>query len=53
LITHLQDGGIFEIWDTIPRRHVARHGFPEQITLQRVAAWWRRSLSALRTATTA
>jgi len=37
-------------WDTIPRRHVARHGFPEKITLQRVAAWWRRSLSALRTA---
>jgi len=102
LITHLKDGGIFEIgrilvwepgkrlvfdwhhasfsrpdeatevevrfepvgeetrvsiehraWDTIPRRHVARHGFPEQITLQRVAAWWRRSLSALRTAKTA
>ena len=35
-------------WDTIPQRHVARHGFPEQVTLQRVADWWRVSLSALR-----
>jgi uncharacterized protein YndB with AHSA1/START domain len=35
-------------WDTIPQRHAARHGFPEHITLQRVAAWWRLSLSALR-----
>lgn len=35
-------------WDTIPRRHVARHGFPEHITLQRVADWWRASLRALR-----
>ena len=37
-------------WDTLPRRHVARHGFPEQVTLQRVADWWRASLSELRTA---
>jgi len=37
-------------WDTIPQRHVARHGFPEHITLQRVADWWRVSLSALRAA---
>src|SRR2546429_2920036 len=22
-------------WDTIPRRHAARHGFPEEATLQR------------------
>jgi len=36
-------------WDTIPQRHVARHGFPEQVTLQRVADWWRVSLGALRT----
>ena len=36
-------------WDTIPQRHAARHGFPEQITLQRVADWWRGSLAALRT----
>lgn len=26
-------------WDTIPQRHVARHGFPEHVTLRRVAAW--------------
>ena len=35
-------------WDTIPRRHAARHGFPEQATLQRAADWWRNSLNALR-----
>jgi uncharacterized protein YndB with AHSA1/START domain len=35
-------------WDTIPQRHAARHGFPEQITLQRVADWWRGSLATLR-----
>jgi uncharacterized protein YndB with AHSA1/START domain len=35
-------------WDTIPRRHVARHGFPEHVTLQRVADWWRGSLGRLR-----
>ena len=35
-------------WDTIPRRHVARHGFPEHVTLERVADWWRVSLAALR-----
>lgn len=34
-------------WDTIPQRHVARHGFPEHVTLQRVAAWWRASLGVL------
>ncbi len=37
-------------WDTIPQRHAARHGFPEHVTLQRVADWWRRSLAALRAA---
>jgi uncharacterized protein YndB with AHSA1/START domain len=31
-------------WDTIPRRHAARHGFPEPATLQRAADWWRNSL---------
>jgi len=31
-------------WDTIPRRHAARHGFPEEATLQRAADWWRNSL---------
>lgn len=34
-------------WDTIPQGHVARHGFPEHITLQRAADWWRASLQAL------
>ena len=36
-------------WDTIPRRHAARHGFPEHATLQRAADWWRASLHSLRT----
>lgn len=36
-------------WDTIPQRHDARHGFPEHVTLQRAADWWRASLTALRT----
>ena len=35
-------------WDTLPQRHVARHGFPEHTTLQRAAAWWRASLVMLR-----
>ena len=35
-------------WDTIPRAHAARHGFPEHVTLQRAADWWRVSLGALR-----
>ena len=35
-------------WDTIPQQHVARHGFPEHVTLQRVADWWRTSLGVLR-----
>jgi hypothetical protein len=34
-------------WDTIPQKHVARHGFPEHVTLQRVADWWRASLTML------
>lgn len=34
-------------WDSIPRRHAARHGFPEEATLQRAADWWRSSLRAL------
>lgn len=40
-------------WDTIPQRHAARHGFPEHVTLQRVADWWRGSLGALRARLTA
>jgi uncharacterized protein YndB with AHSA1/START domain len=35
-------------WDSIPRGHVARHGFPEHSTLQHVANWWRVSLEALK-----
>jgi uncharacterized protein YndB with AHSA1/START domain len=35
-------------WDAIPQEHVARHGFPEQATLQHVAAWWRNSLGSFR-----
>ena len=35
-------------WDSIPRKHAARHGFPEHVTLQRAADWWRESLEALR-----
>jgi uncharacterized protein YndB with AHSA1/START domain len=35
-------------WDTIPQRHAARHGFPEHVTLQRAADWWRASMGALK-----
>jgi uncharacterized protein YndB with AHSA1/START domain len=35
-------------WDSLPQRHAARHGFPEVVTLQRAADWWRASLTALR-----
>ena len=35
-------------WDTIPQKHVARHGFPESTTLRHVAAWWRASLAILK-----
>lgn len=34
-------------WTALPRDQVARHGFPDMITQQRVADWWRRSLGAL------
>ena len=34
-------------WDTIPEKHAARHGFPEQATLRHAADWWRNSLHAL------
>jgi uncharacterized protein YndB with AHSA1/START domain len=35
-------------WDAIPQKHVARHGFPEHITLQRVGDWWRVSLGSFK-----
>lgn len=34
-------------WDTIPAPHVARHGFPNSVFLQRHAEWWRALLSSL------
>jgi uncharacterized protein YndB with AHSA1/START domain len=34
-------------WDELPQKQAARHNFPEAITLQRVADWWRTSLFAL------
>jgi uncharacterized protein YndB with AHSA1/START domain len=34
-------------WTALPREKAARHGFPDSITQQRVAEWWRRSLAAL------
>jgi len=35
-------------WDTIPPEHAARHRFPEPVTLQRAANWWRASLAAFK-----
>jgi uncharacterized protein YndB with AHSA1/START domain len=35
-------------WESIPRRHAARHGFPKHVILQHVADWWRASLGALK-----
>lgn len=34
-------------WDTIPAEHVARHGFPERIFLQRQGEHWRALLGHL------
>ena len=33
-------------WTTIPREHVARHGFPDLFTQRYVGDWWRASLVA-------
>ncbi|MGE0045745.1 MAG: SRPBCC domain-containing protein [Hyphomonadaceae bacterium] len=36
-------------WDAIPRAHAAKHGFPNEVFLERHGEWWRtllRSLSA-------
>ncbi len=33
-------------WDTVPAAHVARHGFPETVFLERHAQWWRTLLQA-------
>jgi hypothetical protein len=34
-------------WDAIPPEHVARHGFPDAIFLQRHGEWWRTLLAGL------
>jgi len=34
-------------WDSVPQQHVARHGFPDAIFLQRHAEWWRMLLMQL------
>ena len=34
-------------WDTLPATHVARHGFPDMVYLQRHAEWWRVLLDSL------
>jgi hypothetical protein len=32
-------------WDTIPREHAARHGFPLEVFLRRHAEWWQALLA--------
>lgn len=34
-------------WDTVPAPHVARHGFPDMVFLQRHGEWWRALLAGL------
>jgi hypothetical protein len=34
-------------WDCLPAEHVARHGFPDAMFLQRHGAWWGALLSSL------
>ncbi len=33
-------------WDTVPAGHVARHGFPAAVLLQRHGEWWRSLLAS-------
>jgi len=35
-------------WDTIPREHAARHGFPLEATQRRLAEWWQTLLRSYR-----
>jgi uncharacterized protein YndB with AHSA1/START domain len=35
-------------WDTVPAEHVARHGFPDAIFLQRHGEWWQALLESYR-----
>lgn len=34
-------------WDSVPAEHVARHGFPNLVFLQRHAEWWRALLTSM------
>jgi len=34
-------------WDSVPAPHVARHGFPDALFLQRHGEWWRTLLAGL------
>lgn len=34
-------------WDRVPAAHVARHGFPDGVFLQRHGEWWQRLLGRL------
>jgi uncharacterized protein YndB with AHSA1/START domain len=34
-------------WDSVPAAHVARHGFPNALFLQRHGEWWRQLLGRL------
>ena len=36
-------------WDSVPTEHVARHGFPLGVFLQRHGEWWRALLSSMNT----
>ena len=35
-------------WDSVPAKHVARHGFPDAIILQRHAEWWQSLLASFK-----
>lgn len=35
-------------WDTVPQAHIARHGFPLQLTNQRQGEQWRAGLERIR-----
>ena len=35
-------------WESVPQEHVARHGFPEGIFLQRHGEWWQHLLRSYR-----
>ena len=35
-------------WDSVPQAHVARHGFPMGLFLQRHGEWWRTLIESMR-----